>query len=390
MKLVEIGTNCLPVKTWEPAKDAPNREFAYIDISSVSQDHKAINSVSYMPGSKAPSRARQLVQTNDILVSTVRPNLNSIAQVAAELDGATASTGFSVLRADGQKLYSRYLYNWVRTKFFVSEMVRQATGQSYPAVSDKVIRQSTIPLPTIEEQRRIAAILDQADALSRLRKRALDRLDTLGQSIFYDMFGDPLINSKRLKVTTLGDVARLGSGGTPSKTRAEYWHGSLPWVSPKDMKRLEIFDAQDYISESVFSETSLKKVPAGTPLIVVRGMILAHTVPIGISRRELAINQDMKSVLFDSRIVPEFGFWCLRAQEKSILKRVSTAAHGTKRLDGSALKSLPTLVPSIDVQNVFVSRVDSCRRLSFYQATQSEKMKRVFESLQHRAFRGEL
>jgi hypothetical protein len=87
------------INTWDPGKDAPSARIRYIDISSVDRDVKAISGVAEMRGRDAPSRARQLVQAGDVLVSTVRPNLNAVALVPRELDGATASTGFTVLSA---------------------------------------------------------------------------------------------------------------------------------------------------------------------------------------------------------------------------------------------------------------------------------------------------
>lgn len=186
-RLATLGDYVEPVTTWNPASK-PDEIFVYVDLSSVSQVEKTIVASGPLRGSVAPSRARQLIKTGDVLVSTVRPNLNGVASVSEDYDGATASTGFCVLRPRPERLHSSYLMHWVRTPQFVDLMVRQATGASYPAVSDRIVKSSLIPLPPLDEQRRIAAILDKADALRRKRKRALELLDTLTQSIFVDTF----------------------------------------------------------------------------------------------------------------------------------------------------------------------------------------------------------
>src|SRR4051812_40057640 len=93
-----IGELVEPVKTWNPLRANPDEAFDYIDLSAVDQAAKAIIGAREVTCGEAPSRARQLVATGDVLVSTVRPNLNGIAKVNAEFDGATASTGFCVLR----------------------------------------------------------------------------------------------------------------------------------------------------------------------------------------------------------------------------------------------------------------------------------------------------
>ena len=95
-----LGSCVLRVETWNPLRAAPDEEFRYIDLSAVDQDTKSITEAREIACAEAPSRARQLVRTGDVLVSTVRPNLNGVARVPNDLNGATASTGFCVLRPD--------------------------------------------------------------------------------------------------------------------------------------------------------------------------------------------------------------------------------------------------------------------------------------------------
>ncbi|WP_081130105.1 restriction endonuclease subunit S [Metallibacterium scheffleri] len=205
-----------PVTSWVPERDDPDSAFTYIDLSAVDQDAKAITGARQLACVDAPSRARQLIRTDDVLVSTVRPNLNAVARVPQKLDGATASTGFCVVRPRPERLDGGYLFHWVRSPRFVSDMARLATGASYPAVSDRIVFDSKLPLPPLPEQRRIAEILDKADALRAKRRAALTQLDTLTQSIFLDMFGDPATNAKRWPQVPIGDHAiKIGSGATP-------------------------------------------------------------------------------------------------------------------------------------------------------------------------------
>ncbi|MEE7482660.1 hypothetical protein MPAR168_18035 [Methylorubrum populi] len=166
----------------------PNETFRYVDLSAVSQTEKRILSATPVFGSDAPSRARQLIRAGDILVSTVRPNLNGVAHVTEDFDGVTASTGFCVLRPRSQKLANNYLMHWVRSPLFIDQMIRQATGASYPAVSDRIIKASAIPLPPLDEQRRIAAILDKADGLRRKRKKAAASLGEIQAALFDKYF----------------------------------------------------------------------------------------------------------------------------------------------------------------------------------------------------------
>lgn len=210
--LVRLSDLVLNVQTWNPLRSSEDDMFCYIDLSAVSQELKKITEPNKLKCHEAPSRARQLVKTNDVLVSTVRPNLNGVALVTSDFDGATASTGFCVLRPNPNRLNANYLFHWVKNELFVKSMVMQATGASYPAVSDKIVMESAIPLPDISEQRHIAAILDKADTLRVKRRDAVVELDRLTQSIFLDMFEEVKQIHEISSGITLGEFCDLFNG----------------------------------------------------------------------------------------------------------------------------------------------------------------------------------
>jgi type I restriction enzyme S subunit len=286
-------------------------------------------------------------------------------------------------------LDGNFLYHAI--KRMVPEIAARGNGATFKEVSKAVLSEIELAYPQdIRRQKQIAKILDKADGVGRKRNRLLTISDTLLHSAFLDLFGDPVTNPKRLLTLPLVEVAKFVSGGTPSKSRKEFWEGEFPWVSPKDMKRVVIDDAQDHLSESAFSETNLKKIAPNTVLIVVRGMILAHTVPIGITTREVAINQDMKAVLFHKKVNPYFGLWCLKVQHRNLLSKIDTAAHGTKRFDMDRLERVPILVPGPAEQAHFAALVErfSMCHSNLEKAVGIDETFR--ESLIQRAFRGEL
>lgn len=96
------------------------------------------------------------------------------------------------------------------------------------------------------------------------------------------------------KTYSLGDCVTFLSGGTPSKKKPEYWNGSIPWISCKDMKVDYLYGSQDYITDAG-SKNGTRLVSEGTVLIVVRGMILAQHFPVAMTKRTLAFNQDLKA-----------------------------------------------------------------------------------------------
>ena len=264
------------------------------------------------------------------------------------------------------------------------------TGSAQPKLNKKNLDSIKIPLPPLDEQKRIAAILDKADAIRRKRQQAIDLADDFLRAVFLDMFGDPVTNPKGWKTACLEELVKVVSGATPSKSNDAYWAGEFPWVSPKDMKSVEISSSIDHVNQVVFERENLKKLPVGSVLIVVRGMILAHTVPVGITTTEVAINQDIKAFVSSGRVLPEFLLWFLLSQHANLLSKVTTAAHGTKRFDMVDLLGLPVFVPDIGAQRKFVSIVGSYKETLAELDWSHKNALQIFNSLSQKAFSGQL
>ena len=287
---------------------------------------------------------------------------------------------------------SRFLLYALRQKparlFFRANAT--GTSGSMRNVSQATIRRCPIPLPPLAEQKRIAGILDAADALRARRREALAQLDTLLQSTFLDMFGDPVTNPMGWEVVAFTEVGQFISGGTPSKSRDDFWNGTVPWVSPKDMKRSFISDSIDTITETALNETSIKLIAEECILIVVRGMILAHTFPVALTTGKVTINQDMKAILPNSDLLPKYLLFAMKAQQREILAVVSSSAHGTKKFDKKAMEGVRVPIPPLDLQHGFADIVESIEQQKARMRCHLEELDTLFASLQSRAFNGEL
>jgi type I restriction enzyme, S subunit len=156
------------------------------------------------------------------------------------------------------------------------------------------------------------------------------------------------------KPCRLGDLGAWQSGGTPNKSKREYWSGSVPWVSPKDMKTPYLEDAIDHISQTAVDDGA-RLVPTNAILVVVRGMILAHTFPVAITRRPLAFNQDMRALVPSQDCDPHYLLFWLQDQSPAILKLVDESTHGTKRLPIEALQNLPIKLPPLEEQRAIAA-----------------------------------
>lgn len=157
---------------------------------------------------------------------------------------------------------------------------------------------------------------------------------------------------------TLAALGELRGGGTPSKARLDYWEGPLPWVSPKDMKQDYLSDAQLHVSEGALAGSSIKMIPRHSVLFVVRGMILAHSFPVGIATVDLTINQDMKALILDDPEMDEYVLRALKGLKRNALERIERSSHGTCRFDSKDYSSLPIPIPPLAEQKRIVAKVD--------------------------------
>lgn len=184
------------------------------------------------------------------------------------------------------------------------------------------------------------------------------------------------------RMTKMWDVADAASGGTPAKETLRYWDGGIPWVSPKDMKRRFIDSSEDTVSAAAVSETGLKLVANPAVLVVVRGMILAHSFPVGITKVPVTINQDMKALRLRDDVDPEFfGYWLEGVGRDLLAVLVDEAAHGTKAIRMDRWRVTPVQIPPEDEQRAIVDFLD--REMAKLDAL-VEKKGRVIELLQEK------
>ena len=164
-----------------------DRTIAYVDVSAVAREYHTIEKTSRFVLRDAPSRARKRIRSGDVLLATVRPTLLRVAKVPPELDDQVCSTAFCVLRGDPEVTVSGYLFHIVRRDQFVDKLGWAETGASYPAVTDRIVKQQHVPVPPLEEQREIVAILDAIDRKIGIHRRKRVVLERLFRTLLHDL-----------------------------------------------------------------------------------------------------------------------------------------------------------------------------------------------------------
>jgi len=187
----------------------------------------------------------------------------------------------------------------------------------------------------------------------------------------------------------LDGCVEFRSGGTPSKQRSEYWEGEIPWESSGEMTETRLYDTPLHVSQEA-AEDGSRLAPAGTILIVVRGMSLAKECRISIVTRDMTFNQDLKALVCKPDVDSEFLFHSLLALREYLRDLATEASHGTKKLDTAVLERLPILVPQPPLQRRFRESLDSLNAHRDNLHWQNEKLRAARDLLLPRLMSGEI
>lgn len=160
----------------------------------------------------------------------------------------------------------------------------------------------------------------------------------------------------------LGDLGTWVGGGTPSKQRPDFWEGgTIPWVSPKDMKSWRLNGTRDAITETAAEESSTKRFVAGSVALVVRSGILEHTLPVSLVPFSATANQDMRVVTPNEHVTAEWLLYALRAESESIRRACRKDGTTVASIDVPKLTKWTLHVPTIEEQRRIVDRIERLR-----------------------------
>jgi len=158
---------------------------------------------------------------------------------------------------------------------------------------------------------------------------------------------------------SLKDLGGLSGGKTPSKANSEFWSSrDVPWVSPKDMKKNQLEDAEDSISQIAVDEAGMTLYPAGSVLMVTRSGILQHTFPVALAGAELTVNQDIKVLRPIAGIAPKFSFYMLKSFGGEILSACSKDGTTVQSIDSDKLEAFPFPLPPLAEQTRIAAKLD--------------------------------
>ena len=271
--------------------------------------------------------------------------------------------------------YSLMFYN-------TEELVNGATRQK---LTQAAMRKMLIPQRTVQEQENIVSELNKVQAIIRLRQQQFQKLDELVKARFVEMFGDPLSNGKGWQKVVITEVCHaIFGGGTPSKSHPEYFAGSIPWVSPKDMKSSVINDSIDHITEEAIAHSTTNLVPTNSVLMVIRSGILKRSLPVAINNLPVTINQDMKAFVPNEAVKAAFLMHFFKAIENDVLAGVRGVT--ADNIDFKAFQKRAIIVPPLALQEQFADFVEQTDKSKVAVQKALDEAQLLFDSLMQKYF----
>lgn len=375
MKKITIGQLCKPNVGQIKLDD--DRLIDYFDIASIDNINKKITGFTTYTFVEAPSRARRMIKKDNILVSTIRPNLNAVALFDMNTQNIpVASTGFCVLDCK-EDTNPRFLFYYLQSRFFVNEMVSQATGASYPAVSDKIVRSAHIPVYSYDEQVVIADMLDKVTYIIAKRKQQLAKLDELVKARFVEMFSDTRAEEPLATLCTFIDYR----GKTPEKAER-----GLPFITAKNIKMHHMsFETKEFISKETYDKVMTRGFPKVGDVVFTTEAPLGNVCRIPYMKTEFYIGQRIITMQTKA-LEPVYLEYALSSDDfkRKILEKSSGST--VTGIRSKLLEQLTIPVPPIAQQQKFAAFVGQIEKIRLFIQKNIEKIETLKKALMQKYF----
>lgn len=336
----------------------------------------------FVPGERVSSKQR--IRKGDVVIAASSGSIDVVGKAAmAKFDYDGGFGAFcKVLRPNPAKVEPAYFAHYFQTREYRQKVSSLAAGANINNLKNEHLDDLLIPLPPLAEQRRIAAILDQADALRAKRREALAQLDSLTQSIFVEMFGDPATNPQQWPVHTLKELGKVTTGGTPPSSMEGMFGGAIPFVTPGDLESSD--PVRRTVTEAGAQESGT--VRAGAALVCCIGATIGKMAQASVRS---SFNQQLNAVEWLSNSVDDtYGLAALRFFKPTIIAwGASTTLPILKK---SSFEKIAIPVPPLQMQKDFAGRIRAVDMLKDRIGDALILDTQLFSSIQHRAFRGEL
>lgn len=330
-----------------------------IRITNVQKGFIVDDAPKYYPSREMQKLNQYELRENDLLMS-LTGNVGRVGLLQKELLPAALNQRVACLRIKDNRLSLKFLFHWLNSTVFEQDAIFSASGIAQKNLSTEWLKSYKIGIPSFSEQLNIVEELDLLSSIIEKKNKQLNELDNLAQSLFYEMFGDPIINDKGWEVSTFKHEFEVSSGGTPSTSKKEYWdNGTISWIG-SNMCQNKVLSDNDgkYITQEGLEHSSAKWYNKGFVLVALVGATIGKCALLNF---DTTTNQNIAGINVPSNknFEPFFVFFTLQSLYSLFL---NIGEGKFKMANLSFVRSLPIIKPSLDLQQQFVERVENIER----------------------------
>lgn len=300
-------------------------------------------------------RIKRYIITADDVYLTIAGTIGLAGTIPVELNNANLTENAAKIVFDKSVINNIYLSYYLNSCYMQGEIAKRTMAVGVPKLAIFRIEELPLAIPPLSEQQSIVAELDKINEVIDLKKAQLKDLDLLAQSIFYNMFGDPIENPKGWEVKKLGDVCKTTSGGTPSKTHQEYYeNGTIPWLRSGEVSQGFIYNTELFISEEGLKNSSAKMIPVDSVAIAMYGATVGQ---VGIIKSEMCTNQAICSILPNNVFLPIYLYHFLMSKKNDYLSLASGGAQ--PNISQGIIKDTKIGIPPLPLQQEFAKKIEA-------------------------------
>ena len=332
------------------------------------------------PGAKpryCPADRKELLAVpSDVIIAWDGANAGTTSH---GLKGSVGST-LTVLRIQQKELIdTAYLGHFIASK--QSYLRTKAKGATIPHLDRVILESLDIPLPPLEEQKRIVSILDKAKSIQEARERQLAALDELASSLFVKYFGHPSLSPK-YKTVSIGDICKVATGNSPSKKDINNYGNVIEWVKSDNLGGLHPSKAKEYLSEQ--GKDKGRVAPPGSILVTCIAGSRNSIGKCSLVDREITFNQQINAIYPSNNILSDFLYYQIKIFPYLVQEKISGGMKGI--VNKSKFESIKIILPPKEIQEEFSKITQRIRIQKECIQKSSDLSKNLFSSLELNLF----
>ncbi|RYE52022.1 MAG: restriction endonuclease subunit S [Sphingobacteriales bacterium] len=376
-------------------------EFALVRSQNVLDFSFSYDGLAYINKEQASKLNNVALQQDDVLLNITGDSVARVCQVPTEILPARVNQHVAIIRPDTEKLDQKFLKYYLLNPQFKKFMLGlSSVGGTRNALTKVMIEDFRLHLPEINTQKRIASILSSLDEKIELNRQTAQTLEAIAQAIFKEWFVDfnfpgatgEMQESelgeipKGWNIKKLGEIYKTTSGGTPSRTKLEYYeNGNIPWVKSKELENTFIISTEEHITEEALKKSSAKLLPKHSVLIAMYGATVGE---VGIISQEATCNQAICAFLPNDRYSYPFIYQYLLNNKADIISRAVGSAQ--QNISQDLLKRIMLVVPPTEILKLYHRTIESIFEKIENNVYEIRHLTKLRDSLLPKLIKGEL